>query len=69
MMRQMSRYWYGWWMWLRAVYLVRTKRHGAGAQPWSLALKTAGCVRYLIDGQHRRPPRLSRWMRQVRAAL
>lgn len=48
-----ARYFYGWWMWLRAVWIVRRKKHGAGKQRWSHAFKTAACVRYLVDGQHR----------------
>ncbi len=61
----MIRYLYAWRMWLRAVYIARAKKHGAGKQCWSHALKSAACVHYLIDGQHRNPPRFPRWMRKA----
>lgn len=47
------RYFYGWWMWCRTLYKVRTKKHGAGAMAWGNAFKMAACTRYLVDGQHR----------------
>ena len=44
------RWLYGWLMWARAVWIVRHKKHGAGKQPWSYALRTAAATRYLVDG-------------------
>ena len=48
------RYFYGWYMWARAIYIIRGKKHGKGKQPWRYALKTAAATRYLIDIQNRR---------------
>lgn len=61
----MRRYAYGWWMFIRTVVKVRTKRHGAGPQTWSHAFKSAGSVRFLVDGQHRTPMRPAAWMKHL----
>jgi len=61
----MPRYLYGWLCWFEALRKARAKRHGAGKQRWSHALKTAACYRYLVDGQHCRPRRVPRWARRV----
>lgn len=61
----MRRYLYGWKCWLEGLRKARAKRHGAGKQPWPLALKTAACYRYLVDGQHLRPPRPPRYLRHL----
>lgn len=53
-----ARYVYGWWIFARALWIVRRKRHGAGAQPWRYAFATASCERWLVDGQHRGQRRL-----------
>lgn len=47
------RYLHGWWMWLRALYMCRTKRHGAGASSWTDAVRMAACYRWIVDGQMR----------------
>lgn len=56
------RYLHGWRMWLRALYLCRTKRHGAGPMRWKYALQMAACYRWIVDGQMRggEPPRYIR---------
>lgn len=62
-MFHLGRWCYGWYMWARAIRMVRTKRHGSGAQPWRYTLKMAGHARYLVDGQYRRRT-LRRWIRR-----
>lgn len=52
--RYIYRWFYGWYMWARAIWLTRKKKHGAGRQPWRYAFKTAAAVRYLVDIQNRR---------------
>ena len=42
----------GWYFYLRAIYLSRTKKHGAGAQPWSYCFLIARHARYIIYNQH-----------------
>jgi len=59
-----SRYIYGWQCWWEGLRKARAKRHGAGKQKWRYALKTAACYRYLVDGQHRTPPRFPRYLRR-----
>lgn len=49
----MSRWLYGWYMWARAIHLVRRKKHGAGPMKWRYALKMAAAHRYVVDGQFR----------------
>lgn len=56
---------YGWLMFVRAVYLARTKKRGAGRMPFRNALKMGGCYRYVVDGQFRVPPRHPRHMRKL----
>ena len=46
-------YFYGWYHYFRAAYKLRTKKHGAGAQPWIYCHRAGACARYIIDGQHR----------------
>ncbi len=57
----MRRYFYGWWMFFRAIRLARRKKHGAGKIPWRNAIKMGACHRYLVDGQFRR--RLMFWLK------
>jgi len=59
----MKRYLYGWAMFIRAVYLARTKKRGAGRMSWSHAVKMGGCYRFIVDGQNCRPPRWPRYVR------
>jgi len=61
----MRRYLYGWRCWFRALYLARTKKRGAGRQPWRLALRQAACDRWIVDGHMRgaKPPRFIRVVR------
>ena len=61
---QTRRYWYGWWMFTRAVWIVRTKKHGAGKLAWNLAFRMGSCHRFIVDGQHRTPPRGIYWMQK-----
>lgn len=58
------RYLYGWFMWTRAIWLVRAKRHGAGPMKWEYAFKLAGQYRWLVDGQMR-GGKFPRWMRKA----
>lgn len=55
-------YIYGWAMYVRAVYKMRTKKHGAGRQPWLYALRMGSCYRWLVDGQLR-GGKGPRWLR------
>lgn len=41
----------GWWLYWRAVYKCRTKRHGAKAQPWPIALSMGRHYRFIAYGQ------------------
>jgi hypothetical protein len=43
----------GWFFYGRAIYLQRTKRHGAGKQPWRYCFLMARHVRFIVYGQHR----------------
>jgi hypothetical protein len=62
----LARYWYGWWMFARAIWIVRRKRHGSGKMKWRYALRIAACVRHIVDGQYcNRPPRWVTWARKV----
>lgn len=56
-----SRYFHGWFMWGRAIWMARTKRHGAGPMKWKYVFKIAASYRWIVDGQMRngKPPR---WM-------
>lgn len=56
------RYIRGWLAWFEIVRQMRTKRHGAGKQPWLYCFRGGACARYLVDGQHRgsRGPRYLR---------
>ncbi len=60
----MSRYLYGWLIFVRATYKVRTKKHGAGPMPWGNALKMGASYRCAVDGQYRKPPRWPRYMQK-----
>lgn len=44
----------GWFFWFRAIYMVRTKKHGKGAMPWWMALRMARDTRFIVYGQHYR---------------
>ena len=61
----MNMYLYGWYIFFRALKICRAKKHGAGKQPWGYAIKTASCARFIVDGQHRIPPRNPRWMKSM----
>lgn len=54
----MKRYLYGWHLYFWTIHKMRTKRRGAGPAPWWICHRCGGCVRWLVDGQHRgsRPP-------------
>lgn len=43
----------GWYFYWRAVYKMRTKKHGAGAQPWVYCFAMGRAARYIVYGQHR----------------
>ena len=58
----MRRYLHSWALWVWCIRKVRGKKHGMGAMPWRLAFKAGASVRHLIDGQHRSPPRLPRYL-------
>lgn len=62
---RMLRYLYGWRMFVRAVYMARTKRRGAGPMRWSYALKMGAGYRYLVDGQFCTPRRWPRYLGQL----
>lgn len=53
----MQRYLYGWLMFVRAVWMARRKKRGAGKMPWGNAIKMGAAYRYIVDGQHCCPPR------------
>ena len=61
----MRRYLHGWQCWWEGLRKARRKKHGAGKQPWLIALKTAACYRFIVDGQHCNPPRLPRYLRRA----
>lgn len=44
----------GWFFYWRAVYKTRTKKHGAGAQPWRHCFAMGRSARFIAYGQHRR---------------
>lgn len=61
--RIVTRRWlYGWLMWARAVRMMRTKKHGAGKQPWLYAFRMGAAYRWIVDGQMRngQPPKFLR---------
>lgn len=46
---------------VRAVWLARRKKHGAGPQPWRYAIATGNAMRFIIYGQnYNRNPRNDR---------
>ena len=51
-MNRLHLYLRGWYFYLRAIYLSRTKKHGSGAQPWRYCFGAARHVRYIVYGQH-----------------
>jgi hypothetical protein len=53
----------GWRAWVRAIYLARTKKRGAGPMSWPNALKMAAAYRFIVDGQERR--RLPRYLKRI----
>jgi hypothetical protein len=59
----MLRYFDGWRAWVRALYLARTKKRGAGPMKWSHAFKMAAAYRFIVDGQFRR--RAPRYLRHL----
>lgn len=42
-----------WWLWARAIWLVLSKKHGAGGgvRRLPVALMIAKCVRFIVYGQ------------------
>lgn len=61
----MRRYLHGWACWYEGLSKARRKKHGAGPQPWGLALRTAACYRFIADGQHCRPQRVPFYLRNA----
>lgn len=61
----MRRYLHGWRVWWWTLRKVRTKKHGAGRQPWRYAFKSAACARHIVDGQFRNAP--PRWLKKAYA--
>jgi hypothetical protein len=61
----LRRYIHGWSCWWEGFRGARRKKHGAGPQRWSHALKTAACFRHIADGQHCDPPRIPRYLRRA----
>ena len=49
--KTMKRWLYGWYMFGRAVYLSRAKRHGAGPMKWKYAIRMGRAYRFIVDGQ------------------
>lgn len=55
-----ARLWFrGWFFWIRAIYMVRTKKHGKGAMPWPMALTMAKAARFIVYGQHYYKPAIA----------
>lgn len=48
----MRQYIHGWAVWLECLLLARRKKHGAGKQRLTHAIKTANAARFIAWGQH-----------------
>lgn len=61
----LRRYFYGWYWFFRGIYQARQKKHGAGPLKWRYVLQAGAAYRYVIDGQHCRPPRVPFYLRNM----
>jgi len=50
----MKRWLRSWYLFFRAVWMVKTKDHGAGSGTWKFALLAGRGVRYIVYGQFQR---------------
>lgn len=50
-MQRLRLWFFGWYMFARAVRMARRKKHGAGRMKWHYALKMGRSYRWLVYGQ------------------
>lgn len=53
-MKRVRLWFFGWYMFARAVGMARRKKHGAGKMPWGNAIKMGLHYRFIVYGQNYR---------------